>query len=761
MVMGMNEMNKRIKNPMGKRLPRELTQSFGKYMVIFLFIFLTIAMVSGFLVADISLKTAYDKSFEKYNIEDGHFSSLVRIDDALIEKLENKEKIEVFENFYSDKETEDGDTIRIYKIRDKVNQAEILKGEFPSSISEIAIDRLYAENNDISVGNRIKIGDRTYKVSGFTALSDYSALFKNNADMMFDANKFGVALVIDQEFESFQLNDTNFCYAWTNNDSKLSESECSDKAEDIMNWLADNTVLTDFVKRADNQAIMFTGNDMGNDKAMIIAMLYIVIVVMAFIFAVTTSNTVEQEASVIGTLRASGYTKGELIRHYVALPIIVSMAAAVIGNVLGYTVMKQYFANLYCSNYSLTTYVTVWSAEAFLLTTIVPLVILIVVNVLVIMRKLRLSPIKFLRRDLSKGTKKKSIRLSTKMGFLSRFRMRVIFQNMPSYITLFVGILFANVILLFGLMMSPLLQHFKGEVLDNKISNYQYILKTPVSTSDNEAEKYCLTKLNDKASDEEITVYGVVSDSAYFDEMNIPNNKNEIIVSDGYMEKYGLSVGGTVTLREKYSGKEYNFKIADSYYYPASLAVFMNADKFRDVFDKDDGYFTGYFSDAEINDIDDVYVASVITDHDLTIIVDQLGNQAELVFPIFGGFAILLYLLMIYMLSKLVLEKNAKSISMVKILGYGSREINKLYLTATAWVVIISLLITLPISNYLMHLIYNMYMLDMNGWMAYYVEPVIYIEMFAIGIASYFTVNLLHYRNINRIPMEEALKNAE
>lgn len=761
MVMGMNKMNKRIKNPMGKRLSRELTQSLGKYMVIFLFIFLTIAMVSGFLVADISMKTAYDKSFEKYNIEDGHFSSLVKMDDDLIEKLENKEKIEIFENFYSDKETEDGDTIRIYKIRDKVNQAEILKGEFPSSISEIAIDRLYAENNDISVGNRIKIGDRIYKVSGFMALSDYSALFKNNADMMFDTNKFGVALVIDQEFESFQLNDTNFCYAWTNNDSKLSESECSDKAEDIMNWLADNTVLTDFVKRADNQAIMFTGNDMGNDKAMIMAILYIVIVVMAFIFAVTTSNTIEQEASVIGTLRASGYTKGELIRHYVALPIIVSMVAAVIGNLLGYTVMKDYFAGLYYTNYSLAPYVTVWSAEAFLLTTVVPLVILIVVNVLVITRKLRLSPIKFLRRDLSKGTKKKSIRLSTKIGFLSRFRLRVVFQNMPSYITLFMGILFANIILLFGLMMSPLLQHFKGEVLDNKISNYQYILKTPVSTSDNEAEKYCLTKLNDKASDEEITVYGVVSDSAYFDEMKIPNNKNEIIVSDGYMEKYGLSVGGTVTLREKYSGKEYNFKITDSYYYPASLAVFMNADKFRDVFDKDDGYFTGYFSDRELNDIDDVYVASVVTEHDLTLIADQLEDSMGLIFPIFGGFAVLIYLLIIYMLSKLVLEKNAKSISMVKILGYGSREISKLYLTSTAWVVIISMLITLPLSNYLMHFIYNMYMLDMNGWMDYYVEPVIYIKMFAIGIVSYFTVNLLHYRSINRIPMEEALKNAE
>ena len=35
------------------------------------------------------------------------------------------------------------------------------------------------------------------------ALSDYSALFKNNTDMMFDANKFTVALVTENAFDKF------------------------------------------------------------------------------------------------------------------------------------------------------------------------------------------------------------------------------------------------------------------------------------------------------------------------------------------------------------------------------------------------------------------------------------------------------------------------------------------------------------------------------------------------------------------------------
>ena len=60
-----------MKNPLRKRLPRELKGELGKYLVVFILMVLTIGMVSGFLVADGSMRIAYDQSFEKYNIEVG------------------------------------------------------------------------------------------------------------------------------------------------------------------------------------------------------------------------------------------------------------------------------------------------------------------------------------------------------------------------------------------------------------------------------------------------------------------------------------------------------------------------------------------------------------------------------------------------------------------------------------------------------------------------------------------------------------------
>ena len=81
---------------------------------------------------------------------------------------------------------------------------------------------------------------------------------------------------------------------------------------------------------------------MGSDKATIILFDYIVVVVIAFVFAVTTSNTISQEAGVIGTLRASGYKRGEIVRHYMVLPVTVTLVAAVAGNILGTQLWRNY-----------------------------------------------------------------------------------------------------------------------------------------------------------------------------------------------------------------------------------------------------------------------------------------------------------------------------------------------------------------------------------------------------------------------------------
>ena len=642
-----------MKSPLRKRLPRELKSEIGKYLVVFILMVATIGFVSGFLVADGSMITAYNEGFEKYNIEDGNFRTAEQIYKTQREEIEEL-GVKLYDNFYLEEPLDNGSTMRIFKNREEINKICLMDGELPARRGEMAIDRMYADNNGLSVGDTLQSGKKTWKITGLVALSDYSCLFQNNNDSMFDSVKFGVSVVTEEEVDSLNQDKLQYNYSWIYDQKPKTEKEEKEVSEDLMEDLGEIVTLESFVPQYLNQAITFTGDDMGGDKALVIMLLYIVMVIMAFVFGITISNTIRKEAGVIGTLRASGYTRQELILHYMTLPVLVTLVGALIGNVLGYTVFKDVCAGMYYGSYSLPTYVTRWNAEAFLLTTVVPVIIMLVVNYGVLRHKLKLSPLKFLRRDLSSGRRqKRAIRLSPRIKIFSRFRLRVIFQNMSNYIVLFIGIIFANLLLMFGLLLPSALSHYQGEIQGNMLAKYQYMLQVPVSA--------------------------------------VSGNKFESLIS----------------LLEFYMDSETDNEDAEE------------------------------FSAYSLNTLPGKY-------------------------KMINGFAIMIYMVLIYLLSKIIIEKNAQSISMVKILGYTNGEISRLYIMSTSIVVVICLLLSLPIETAVMNVLFREMMLaSISGWITLWIDPMIYVQMFVAGVITYAIVALLEFRKIKKVPMDEALKNVE
>lgn len=754
-----------MKNPLIKRFPRELKSELGKYLIIFLFIAGTISIVSGWNVAGRSISKAYDESFEKYSIEDGNFELYSEADDSLISDLET-DNLNICENFYIERNTKEADsTLRVFHKRDKINLECLMDGEFPSSCSEIAIDRMYADNNKISVGDKLTFGDNEFTVSGLVALSDYSALFSSPADMMFDAVKFGVAVVTEECFDSLGENGLHYRYSWKYDQRPKDNAEAKELSEEFLENLYKQSAIhenavTEYIPEYTNQAIIFAGDDIKSDSTFITIFLYIVVVIIAFIFAITTGNTIAKEATVIGTLRATGYTKGELIRHYMAMPMLVTLAGAIVGNILGYTVLKDFAASAYYGSYSMPTYVTLWNPNAFINTTVIPLLIMLAINFIMLSRKLSLSPLKFIRRDLSLRQKKKAFKLNTKIGIMKRFRLRVIFQNFPNYATIFVGIFFANAILLFGFLFTPMLDKYQEDITTNLLAGHQYLLKAPVETMTEGAEKYAANSLKTpegKLKSEEVTIYGISDNSQYID----IDLKNGVYISNAYAEKHDIKIGDEITLQEQFGTEHYSFTVDGIYYYPAALSVFMDMENFNRTFDNEADYFSGYFSEKKIMDIDEMYIAAEITVDDLTKTSRQLKLSMGSMMNIFLVFGIVMFMLIVYLLSKLIIEKNSKSISMTKILGYQNSEINAIYIMTTSIVVVFSMLLTIPIANIALKQVCNRFFKEYPGWLPYYVAPSVFVKMAVMGIISYAVIAFFQTRRVKKVPLADALKNVE
>lgn len=939
-----------MKNPLRKRYIRELKNDFGKYLVIFLFFVILIGLVSGYLVVADSLETTFYDNFEKYHVEDGHITFNKLPEQSIIDDLEKDGNITIYDLQYVEEEIErNGAKLRIYKDRKEVNRVCLMSGSMPEKDSEIAIDRVFANNNQYVIGDQLVLKGKEYTISGLVALVDYGCLFENESDMMFNAVNFGVAVMTESGYDALESEHISYNYAFAFNekpetdenarqrsedlldiledvlkdyDTKIIQSEVDeiyDEAQDIQDKLkkefekasdeieekmekaatdafnhvkgalsdedmmklymegakpedyfdaaakkkgttkddliakelgttkdalddvtdafsdSDNNLssigdktderpvinldeidegyendmdfsldsvydlvhkmeaanlydtkkiesllgqledlmhfefdkdklltVEGYTLRVDSKAVNYCMDDMGTDKPMFILFDYIVVALLAFVFAVTISNTISSEAGVIGTLRASGYSKRELVLHYLFLPVLVTIVAAIVGNIAGYTLFIQFYKGVFYNSFSLATYQSIFNNEAFYITTVIPLIMMIAINLIMLVSKMNISPIQFLRHDLTKKKKRRAMLLNKKMPFMTRFRLRILFQNLPAYITLMIGIIFGGVILVFGLMFGPMLEDYADLIIDSKISEYQYVLTKKTETKTEGAEKYCITSMDSVFEGyltDTITIYGVEEDSQYITTA-IP--KGQVLVSNGIASKFNLEIGDTLKLKDPVNGKIKEFIVGGEYQYDAALCIFMNRDQYLDEFNEQDDFFSGYFSNQKITDIENADIATVITQKDLVKVSEQMLVSMGGMMKLFLYFGIVLFLLMMYLMTKQIIEKNMQSIAMTKILGFRNGEIAGLYLVMTSIVVVASLLLSVPLIDTILRLCFEKYIYtELTGYIPYIVSKMCFVKEVLLGIISYVVICLFMMLKIGKIEKSEALKNVE
>lgn len=122
---------------------------------------------------------------------------------------------------------------------------------------------------------------------------------------------------------------------------------------------------------------------------------------------------------------------------------------------------------------------------------------------------------------------------------------------------------------------------------------------------------------------------------------------------------------------------------------------------------------------------------------------------------------ILLSAVLIYLLTKIIIEKNENAISMTKILGYENREIASLYLLSTTMILIVLDFISAGLGAFVMAQAWKKIMFSYSGWSAFVIKPAGYMKMFIFVLLGYLLVMVLDFRRIKKIPMDEALKNVE
>ena len=883
--------------PLASRLPRELKHNIGKYLGIFLLMCGAIALTSGFLLAAHSIGSIIDEMRDEYTIEDGRIVTAFEATDAQIDAAEGATEdvggATFYRNFSIDATIkkpvgDDGTkrTLRTYVHRTEVDIASYREGTEPQEDDEVAIDRVFAKNNGLAVGDTIELCGRAYTICGIMTQPDSQALFPNNSDFTINTITYGVAEVTDAGFAA--LEDAGgaptYTYSFVFNDRDLSVADRTDAEKNMVKALTDTDARVDDLIDADsNQGIGYARDDVDGDSAMWTTLLDIIIVIMAFVFIVLTNATIEEESAVIGTLLASGYRKREIVLHYLALPAIVGIFAAGLGCALGIAFFTEPMRNLYYGSYSLPPFHVYWSWEIFVKCAVVPAASLILITLVGLLRKMGKTPLQFLRHEASGKTgTKRGLRLPERMGFVTRFRLRIFLRNLGNFATLFVGVAFASLLLLFGLAILPTMTHYADNLETSLVAEHQYTLKAPlelsgtdqereqwaalerlqsvdgallsaaedaedelgdaadaaqaaadalaaspsaeamqaasnaldevqakkdvlyarldelaaalgcnrdeaidliddasqidadsdgihpVNTVDNgaekiaQAEKYAVYQLQYDRGEgngtETVSVFGVLPDSRYWKNLNVGDGR--VVFGGGLLDKFGWKEGQHVEFHGKYGDKDYSLEYADedcTWGSKSDMNVYLSIEDFNKLFGNDTAYFNGYVSDETL-DLDARYFAGDTTPDDMRAVGNQFIGMMSSLIGMMVGLAVFIFLLFMYLLTKAVIDRSARSISYMKVFGYRDGEISHLYIRSITLCVMAALVLSQPVIIGSLTAIFRSMLLAYNGNIEIYVPWWSIAACVGIGFATYLVVALLHTHSIKRVGPSEALK---
>nr|WP_314277491.1 FtsX-like permease family protein [uncultured Peptostreptococcus sp.] len=824
-----------MRNPLNKRIFRELRSNIGRYGSIFIVMIMTISFISSFFISQNSVKISYDESHIRGKIEDGYIEFNRELNKEE-EKIFRDKHVKAYKNYYLSINYKNGKLIRIYPNRDKVNIPGIHQGRPANKDGEVVLDYNYVKENKMSLGDKLdlpsSVNDKKpaiggLKVVGLVAFPDYSFLLRRPGDILMDNKNFAVASVNKKTFDDLVKDgySINYIYSYRLENASENRKVQSDKLKDLVDAFVDKGLVPiNAQHKYRNSRISYVMDDMGGDVPMMTSLMVIVLLVMAFIFVILVQNMIEDEASVIGSLLSFGYSKASLIWHYIKLPLYVTIFAVLVGNLLAYTYMKDIYLGLYMDSFSLFPVRVELDAYAFLLTSLIPISLILLINFVSVCRKLRLSPLRFLRRELSSRSQNKAIRLPQR-AFLSRFRIRVFLKNKASYMVLCIGLLLGNILLIYGLSLGDLIDSYMDDIGKSMPSSYQTILKGPLEKevearlkesivkrdkdvfdkpTYDQQDKYLSdvlsigkdkvnlftmygVKMIDKTFDQaiKVNIYASNLDGAFIkerltrakelgskdgkeDKKDENPGKNEIskrktrvydvYISDGLMNRFKINMGDQISMKDESRDVYYKLRVVGhTDLFASSMSIIMDRKDCNKMAGMKEYYYNGIFTDKKIK-VEDNELATIINSSDMKKIADQFMVNFKNIMPMIMSVALIIYLVVMYVLTKTIVDKYKESISYLRIFGYYDKEIGKVFIRVSTIAVAIFLVILIPIEKYLVTSFVRMAFYKFDGYINPHIPIYVYLSTIICGMMVYLINRWILVRRIKKINMSEVLK---
>ena len=539
------------------------------------------------------------------------------------------------------------------------------------------------------------------------------------------------------------------------------QDETDDMIEEYFTFDIDN--LTQFLIAADNPRIDAAAGDVIINRFAGILAGIILMVLFTYVISVFVIHNIEKESSVIGALYALGVTRGQLLFHYLLNPMLIAFLGGVVGCILGFS---EYGTGWQMGDsiayYSLPPMRIVTPGYLLFYSLIMPPVTAAVVNYLVINKKLKCTALSLLRNEQTAGKAGRIQNMNLgNMKFLLRFQIRQMLREIRSAFAVVIGMFICLLILMLSIDCAVLCINFGNACLEETKYAYMYTYKYPMENVPEGGTPAYVENLKKEAYgyNLDVTVLGIDDDNPYFPIVTA-DKKNEIVISSAAAQKFGVKAGDKLVLSDEVNERDYAFTVKNTVNFTSGVYVFLDRDVMQELFDQEDDYYNVVFADHAL-DIDNGRLYATVSKENVEessqIFTDMMGPMVVMLVAI----SALIFMIVMYLMMKVMIDRSAFSISLMKVFGYRRREIRRLYLDGNFYVILLGALICVPLAKWSMDLVYPYCIANVAIGMDLKFTPQIYIMIYGGILLCYMVINFLLVGRLNKLVPAEVLKNRE
>lgn len=784
-----------------KKMFRDIKQNLSQFVTIFLMVLIGVMVYVGIEAYMDGMTSAADNFYKNNNIQD--LNVMGNLSDKDLDKIKSLDNVKDAEKKLVvnaiDKDDKDKTYLLSFIDSNNISKFHIMDGEkFDVNKKGAWVDNFYAEKNNLKVGDTIKIKYDTFsleeKILGLINVPDHIYDVKDESELVPNRENFGFVYLSVNEIPESYIKDLVM------KEMKITDEKIFDKYVKDFNYkeyIPYNYIMVDVNKKKNVTSVKEDIEDnVSNAKAIvkiedtlsyqryqgeidegasyvgIFSGLFLFIAMLSVI--TTMTRVVKKQKLQIGTMKALGIKNSKIVMHYVGYGFFVSLAAAIVGIILGKYFIGTFFLNMEMDYFEVPNGVPVVKPLSYLVALLVVMVVSFI-TYLTCRKELFKKPAEALRNEVP-NVKVSSLNLSTKgifkkLNFSSKWNYRDILRNKFRTVTAVVGIVGCCMLIVCAFGMLNSMNHFIKLQFED-LYNFNYKLSLKENIKDDEL-KVLTDKYGDNTS-ETLTIETKIGKEREANTIFVTNagnlvrfqnengkfikvNKNNgVYITRKLADQKNLKVGDTIKWHIYGVNKYYESKIVGLTKDPQVQNLTMTKEYLEslDIDYKPDSLYTN----TDLKGIKDIKNVSLVQDiNELKNSLESMLSMMKSMIMLIIVFAIGLGAIIIYNMGILSYSEKQYQFATLKVLGFSDKKIRKIFVQQNNWITVLSIIIGLPTGYYMTSWIFKSVIADNYDFGAYINLSTYLIAIIGTILVSTIVSRMLS-KKVNKIDMVSSLK---